>query len=155
MKKIKIWIIVVIIILSMFALDIVCIYTLNRPLFVVQNDGKNVYRGLIYDTYNCAEYSSPQIKFKGTKFSCLDVEISNYQIIDKTKETTNYLCAEALESFYKDKRYTYYWNCMKDKYVVVRYEDGTEEKVSDALVRNKITIDDLDRFNISYIRYRK
>lgn len=155
MKKIKVVGIIVLILVLLIVIDIICIYTLNRPLFGIQNDGGNVYRGLIYDTYNCAEYSAPQIKFKGTKFSCADVKISNFQIIDKTYEMPSYICAEALESFYKDNKYTYYWNCMKDKYVVVKYEDGTEEKVSEALSSNKITTDDLDRFNISYIKYRR
>lgn len=155
MEKLKIIGIIILLFVVLFVIDIFCIYTLNRPLLGVQNDGGNVYKGLIYDTYNCAEYPAPQIKFKGTKFTCKDIKVSNINIIDKTKENPDFACAEALESFYKDESYTYYWDCMKNKYMIVKYEDGLEETVSEALKNKNITIDDLDRFNISYIKYNK
>lgn len=56
-----------------FIIDILCIFTLNRPLFAIKKD-KFSYKGIFYDTYNCSEFSVPQIKVKGTKFSCLDLD---------------------------------------------------------------------------------
>jgi len=37
-------------------------------------------------------------------------------------------------------------------YIVVRYHDGKEEKIKDALKNKKITIEDLDNFNIKYYK---
>ena len=76
-------------------------------------------------------------------------------IDDKTKEIKDFACAEALEGFYADNEYTYYWSCMKNDYMVVKYNSGYEETISVALKNGAIKIDDLDRFNISYIKYEK
>lgn len=65
-----------IILLLCITVDLVSIYTINKPIFAIKGNNDNHYYGLFYDTYNCLEYSSPQIKFKGSKFSCLvDFEI--------------------------------------------------------------------------------
>lgn len=61
------------IIFIFFIIDILCIFTLDRPLFAVKKDQYS-YKGIFYDTYNCREFSVPQIKRKGTKFSCLDLD---------------------------------------------------------------------------------
>lgn len=157
-KSIKITLIVVSIIVLCFILDIVCIFTINRPLFAIRNDGGNVYRGILYDTYNCAEYTVPQIKSKYSKFTCSEINIEVGRIInikDTTKDIEDFACAEALESFYEDEEYIYFWECIKDKYMLVEYESGYEEKVSDALKYKTITIEDLSSYNISYIKERK
>ena len=65
------------------------------------------------------------------------------------------MCAEALEGFYEDENYQYYYSCIKGKYIVAKYENGYEEKVSDALKYGTITISDLDKYNIGYIKYDK
>ena len=79
MKK---WLKISLIIVEVFALciilDIVSIYTRNKPIFAINNDADQVYRGLLYDTYNCQEYPTPQIKAKWNKFSCA---VSNTQNI--------------------------------------------------------------------------
>ena len=70
MKKwLKIGLIIIGVIISCLIIDLVSIFTLNRPIFAIKKDG--YYMGLFYDTYNCLEYSIPQIKTKGTKFSCM------------------------------------------------------------------------------------
>lgn len=142
----------------LFIIDIVCIFTINRPLFAIQNDGGNVYKGIFYDTYNCSEYTVPQIKAKGTKFTCSDIKIDISKVVsikDTSKNLEDFACAEMLESFYEDNDYTYYWNCIKNEYVIVEYESGYKEKVSDALKYGTITINDLDNYNIEYIKYKK
>ena len=79
MKK---WLKISLIVVGLFALciilDIVSIYTRNKPLFAIKDDANQVYRGLLYDTYNCQEYPAPQIKAKWNKFSCT---VSNTQNI--------------------------------------------------------------------------
>jgi len=106
------------------------------------------------------EYSIPQIKFKGSKFTC-SLELidtnkdNNIKIIDKTKEMKDFVCAPVLEDFYEDENYTYYFNCIKSSYVVVKYEDGKEEPIKDALKNKNISINDLNKNYIGYIKKRK
>ena len=77
------------------------------------------------------------------------------ELVDKTKEIKDFACAEALEGFYADNEYTYYWSCIKNDYMIVKYNSGYEEPISVALKNGAIKIDDLDRFNISYIKDKK
>ena len=159
MKKfIKIFLIIIGIIILSIVIDLVCIFTINRPIFAIKDDCDclySVYRGLFYDTYNCPEYSVPQIKAKGTKFSCANVIVDIgdiVEIVDTTKDIKDFVCAEALEEFYFDDTYAYYWECIKDKYMIVRYESGFEETISSALDNGTIDISDLDRYGIDYIK---
>lgn len=73
-KGLKILLIVIGIIILCFILDLIFIFKLNRPLFAIRQDNGDsiniVYKGLIYDTYNCLENSSMQIVFKWKKYSC-------------------------------------------------------------------------------------
>lgn len=143
-------------------IDVICIYTINRPLFAVQTENNGsmskVYKGIFYDTYNCAEYSIHQIKLKGAKFVCAagrDDIGKALEIVDKTKDIKDFSCASALEEFYEDEEYTYYFNCIKGKYIVVKYDSGYEEEVSNALKYGSVTIGDLDYYDINYIKYEK
>ena len=77
------------------------------------------------------------------------------KIIDKTKTMLTFSCAEVLESFYEDTNYEYYYNCKKSKYVIVKYTDGSEETVKEALENNHIKISQLDKYDIEYIKYEK
>lgn len=145
-----------------FVIDLICIFTINRPLFAIQSENNgmsyDVYKGIFYNVYNCAEYSTPQIKSKNSKFSCA-VEKGNIgkikEIVDTTKDIKDFSCDEALEGFYEDENYTYYWSCIKNKYMIVIYESGFEETISNALKNDTIKISDLDRFNINYIKQEK
>lgn len=157
-KIIKFLLIVICSFIIIIGFDLICIFTINRPILAIQARTPYTYTGLFYNTYNCPEYSMPQIKLKSTKFSCA-VGSNNFgkviNIIDKTKNIDNFVCAEALEEFYQDDNYIYYWNCIKNNYIVVKYEDGSSELVSDALINGSITINELDNFNIKYIKYEK
>lgn len=159
MKRLfKIIIAIIGIIILSIIVDLICIFTLNRPLFALKVRTPYTYTGIFYNTYNCPEYSMPQIKSKKTKFSC-SVDRINIgkidKIVDTTKNKLNFVCAEVLEQFYEDEEYEYFYNCMKGKYVIVRYENGYEETVANALKYKTITISDLDKYNIEYIKYKK
>ena len=52
------------------SIDLISIFNFNKPVFAIRDDNLNRYIGLFYDTYDCLEYSVPQIKMKGTKFTC-------------------------------------------------------------------------------------
>ena len=73
----------------------------------------------------------------------------------KLKKIKDFACDEALEGFYADNTYTYYWCCIKDKYMIVKYDDGSKELISEALKNKHIDIQVLDKFNISYIKEEK
>ncbi len=156
MKKwIKVFIGIMCVVILIFVIDLICIFTINRPLFAFKAKTRFKYNGIIYDVYNCPEYSTPQIKGKNAKFSCA-VEIKPLKIkemVDTTKNKIGFSCAEALQSFYSDDKYTYYWNCMKNNYMIVRYEGGYEETIKEALENGTIKISDLDKYNINYIKY--
>lgn len=148
-KCLKIIFVIIGVIFVCFILDFICLFTMKRPLFAVKNS-TSTYKGLFYDTYNCPEFSTPQIKLKGTKFTCNINKLKIDKIIDYTLINVN--CAEALESFYEDDDYVYYWECIKNRYMIVRYENGYQETIEDALKHKNITIKDLDNYNISYIK---
>lgn len=72
-------------------------------------------------------------------------------IVDKTKENSDFACSMALEKIFEDENNEYFLNCIKSNYIIVKYENGYEEDVKEALKNENITINDLDRFSISYI----
>lgn len=161
-KYVKIILCIIGIIVLIFIIDLICIFAINRPLFVIRTDKDDlnniIYRGLFYDVYNCEKHSTPQIKSKRSKFSCtIDRTYIGEvkEIIDTTKDIKDFSCAEALEEFYEDDNYIYYFNCIKGKYMIVKYESGYEETVSNALKHGSITISNLDNFNIEYIKQEK
>lgn len=158
--KTILWIIGIIILTVI--IDLISIFTINRPIFAIKKDNGDsvniIYKGIFFDTYNCHEYSVPQIKKKGIKFSCAvsRIDIGKLtKIVDKTKTMINFSCAEMLQQFYEDEEYEYYYNCMKGKYIIAKYESGYEETVENSLKYGTITIKDLDRYNIDYIKYEK
>ena len=159
-KLIKFIISIIGVIILTIVIDLICIFTINRPLFAQSEDyGTHaIYKGLFFNTYNCPEYSVPQVKSKWNKFTCAVGKENVGKVIeikDTTKDIKEFACAEALESFYEDENYTYYWSCIKNKYMIVKYENGFQETISDALKYGSITISDLDQNNISYIKYKK
>lgn len=78
-----------------------------------------------------------------------------YTIVDWSLSSEDFVCAQALEKFYEDDKYTYSFSCIKSSLVVVQYKDGTEVNVKEALKDNKIKIEDLDKYNISYYKDAK
>lgn len=77
-KSVKITIGVLVVITLLFIIDLIFIFTINKPLLAIKEDNGDsvnlIYRGLFYDTYNCHEYSIPQIKSKGSKFTCIAIK---------------------------------------------------------------------------------
>lgn len=146
------------ILIFLIIIDFVFIFTFNRPVFGVQAKQPYTYTGIFYNVYNCPEYPMAQIKSKKTKFNCA---ISRKElgkvinIVDTTKEIDNFSCAEALEIFYEDEKYQYFWNCIKGNYMIVKYESGLEEIVAKALKYETISISDLDYYDVDYIKQEK
>lgn len=59
---------------------------------------------------------------------------------------------DALEGFFADDTYSYYFPSIRSHVVTVYYQDGTEQNVKDALAEGKIRISDLDWFGIAYYK---
>ena len=72
-------------------------------------------------------------------------------IVDRT-ETEPLVTADALEGFWADEEYTYYFSSIKSQYIIVHYSDGTQLPVREAMARGDVTIADLDRFGIGYYK---
>lgn len=160
MKKwLKITLVVIGIIIGIIILDsIQALVFDNNPIIKIKEyyDGGDLNyksKGILVDTYNCTN-GKKDTQLKGFSYSC-NYMGGKYTLVDKTKDIKDFGCAEALEEFYEDDNYTYYWNCMKNKYMIVEYDDGTEETISQALLKGHIDIQVLDKFDISYIKYEK
>ena len=121
----------------------------NNPIIGIQT--RNMKKiGILVDTHHCGNGKHDTV-IKGFSYSC-NYEGGKYTLVDETKEINDFACAEVLESFYEDDTYTYYWCCIKNKYMVVKYADGSKELISEALKNNHIDIQILDKFDISYIK---
>ena len=73
---------------------------------------------------------------------------------DKTK-TLGLATGAALELFYSDDSYDYYYPSVRSGYVVVKYSCGAEETVKKALADGAVKISDLDSFGIQYYKEPK
>ena len=173
-RRIKYLIISIILI---FIVAITCKYydgarvrTGNEPKLVIKiinKEGTKVtYWGLGYKVIRYPSVS-PNEPYKNNRGIKMGSWFMNYklpensdklvikEIIDKTKTMIIFSCAEALDQFYEDEQYQYYFNCLKSKYIIVKYQDGSEETVKEALKNNRIKISNLDEYKIDYIKYEK
>lgn len=152
-KNIKRVFIIIVIIVGIILLDsIQALVFDNNPIIGIQT--RNMKKvGILVDTHHCGNGKHDTV-IKGFSYSC-NYNGGNYILVDETKEIKNFACAEALEGFYEDENYTYYWSCMKNKYMIVKYDDGSKELISEALKNKHIEIQILDKFGISYIKIKK
>lgn len=73
----------------------------------------------------------------------------------KNTSKSDDVCADALEEFYQDDKYKYSFSCMMSSKIIVYFNDGTQEYVRDALNKKDITISDLDKYKIKYLKEEK
>lgn len=157
-KTLKAIIITLVLIVLVILLDTIQALVFNNsPILSMMEhyNGGNLYRkdkGILVDTYNCVNGKKHTV-VKGFSYSCSDA--TDYIIVDTTKEIKNFSCAGALEGIYEDDKYEYFLSCMKSQYIEVRYNGGKVEKLVPALNDGRISISDLDKFDIEYIKYEK
>ena len=72
-------------------------------------------------------------------------------IIDRT-QLEGISTGTAMELFYADDEYEYYFSSIKSEYVMVLYNDASSEDVVTAFQNGRITIEDLDAFGIRYFK---
>lgn len=108
--KIKLFLIysILTMIILFFIVDFIGIFIFNRPVFAIKNAKENVYRGLLYDTYICPEYSVPQIKLKGNKFNCS--KSIKYQIRTTTRSDSS--CDTSPKLYYDNGKEKVYLYCL-------------------------------------------
>ena len=70
-------------------------------------------------------------------------------IVDRAEEE-NLPTDTALELFWSDGEYDYYFPTVRSRYVSVYYSDGTEQTVRAALEEGRIAIADLNTFGVDY-----
>lgn len=149
-KALKISFVVIGVVIAIVLLDsIQALVFDNNPVIGIQT--KNMKKvGILVDTHHCGNGKHDTV-IKGFSYSC-SYNGGNYILVDETKNKIDFACAEALQSFYQDEQYTYYWSCMKNKYMIVKYDDGSKELISEALKNKHIEISVLDKFDIDYIK---
>lgn len=76
-------------------------------------------------------------------------------IVDESKNQRGLSFASVLEDFYETDTDIYYFTCAKSNFIKVKYIDGSEENIKDALKKGNITIEDLDDYDIKYIKEAK
>lgn len=157
MQRKKIVAYIILIILFILLDSIQALVFDNNPVLKIRENynGGNLYyidKGILVDTYYCSNGKKDTV-IKGFSYSCS--KIDNFTIIDTSKIIKDFTCAEALEEIYEDDDFTYYLSCIKSKYIEVRYPNGKKENIKEALLKKNVSINDLDKFDISYLKYNK
>jgi len=99
----------------------------------------------------------------GIKSENSDTDLSSSSISEKIKLTEivdltilNHLSTDqALEEFYKDKEYTYYFPSIKSQYIECQFSNGDKMPIVEALNSGKVIVSDLDKFAILYWKVDK
>ena len=112
MKFIKRFLIVIGVIVGIILLDsIQALVFDNNPVIGIQT--RNMKKvGILVETIHC-DNGKHNTVIRGFSYSC-SYNGGTYKLVDKTKNNLTFSCAEALQSFYEDDHYNYYWNCMKN-----------------------------------------
>lgn len=75
---------------------------------------------------------------------------NKFEVLD-----TTYTCAEALETFWEDDKYTYTFPCIKSSYVYIKFPDGNKVLVVKALKDKLITIEELEKSDLEFYKNKK
>ena len=78
------------------------------------------------------------------------LEKSKIEIIDAT-----YSCAQVIEKFYEDDKYTYHFPCAKSSSTFVKFSNGKKMLVTKALDEKLVTIDELEKAGLKFYKYEK
>ena len=137
-------------------LDLICIFKINRPLFAIRQDNGDsvniIYKGILYDTYNCHEHSSMQIVFKGKKFSCDNtISIKKFNNYDFSVTVTT-------PSKYK-KKFAFSYNNVNYYYGNTEFrlfltEGSYRYDLETSLINELVTLDDILAKNKNVETYR-
>lgn len=86
----------------------------------------------------------------------VSVEVTELSFTIVDKRDTAAFFDDGEENIYFDEEYRYSLPATPEsEYIIVEYSDGTKENIKEALENGNITIEDLDRFGIKYLKYSK
>lgn len=126
-------------------IDLVCIFTMLKPIFAIKEDKGDsvdrIYKGLFYDTYYCHE-DSVRVITKGHKFTCAaDIKIdkfsSNFDFLVVVTTPTEH---KKTFAFTHDGRDYYYGNTDYRLYLT---EANLRYDLETSLKNNLITFDSI------------
>lgn len=144
--KIKLFLVssIFIVIILFFIIDFACIFLLDRPMFAIKGNVPYKYSGLLYDTYRCPEYSVPQVKMKGTKFSCaIDFK---YKIVTSEEEVCDN--ASRTKLYYEENDRRVYTRCLNS--ISIKYEDMTVNLID--FIKNNDSLEEaIDKLTLTHV----
>lgn len=137
-KSIKILLGIIGVLLIGILIDIISIYTNNKPIFAIKGSMPYMYSGLLYDTYSCPQYSIPQVKIKGTKFTCTETEQKLEQYAYTIETTESSQCKKTLYMGRENQNiYTY---CLDS----IKINNGeTSQELKDYYQQNNNVIEEI------------
>ena len=119
----------------------------NAPMIGIQT--RNMKKvGILVETIYCGNGKHDTV-IKGFSYS-RSYKGGTYKLVDNAK-----VCASMKEEFYQDENYIYYWDCIKGYDMLVKYDNGYVETIGEALKKGHIVIQDLDKFEIDYIKEKR
>ena len=98
---------------------------------------------LLQNSEDVSETVSEEISEEGS-------EQLTFVIENRMRETEAF--PDAVEEIYRDDEMVYWFPSIMSGVYVVVYSDGTEQGIKEALAEGKVSIADLDRFNIDYMK---
>lgn len=135
--------------------DTKLVWHYTELLFEELKVGQNVavtYTGVVQESYPARLPSVLRIELLDDDKE--DPAVIVTDIVDRAESgEINTGCA--LEGFWQDEEYAYYFPSIASHDIIVHYSDGTQENVLDALEAGHVTIADLDRFGIQYYKESK
>ncbi len=115
---------------------------------IINESGKYVIE--VVATWNSSKEYSGEIRYSFA---------SNVYLIEdngiKEIEDKGIVGPELLEKFYEDENFVYLFSIIKSDRVIVKFNNGKEMNVKDALALGLISISDLDKWNIAYSKEEK
>lgn len=130
------------IIVTLFAMDFLCVYFTDKPIIYTRKeeatkDNYRVYHGFFYKTYNCD--GLVKIEPLDSEYYCGYIpEDSGFKIID-TEES----CPEYLEKIHETFLYSYYLPCIKSNKIKIVFDDGKTYTLREVLNQKLLTIEEL------------
>lgn len=145
MKKVYVFLIILIlIIVSVFTIDYLLAKSNKLPFLAIKETKGNIktYKGLFYQVDVC----NSNVVFNENIICPKDAD---FVIVDETE-----VCAEALELFYEDENYKYYYPCIKNATTFIK-KNNKKQTVRESLEDKTISVESLLKSGLSFIRKEK
>lgn len=145
MKKVYVFLIILIlIIVSVFTIDYLLAKSNKLPFLAIKETKGNIktYKGLFYQVDVC----NSNVVFNENIICPKDAD---FVIVDETE-----VCAEALELFYEDENYKYYYPCIKNATTFIK-KNNKKQTVKESLEDKTISVESLLKSGLSFIRKEK